>query len=275
MVTTRFAPSPTGFLHLGHAFSAWTAHSRARAAGGQFLLRLEDIDTTRCRPEYHQAIIDDLTWLGLTWDGPVRVQSEHLPDYQTALKKLEPYLYPCFCSRAEILRRAQSAPHGAETIYPGTCRNLSATEAAGKIAAGAPYALRLNTTLAVQTTGALRFFEEADGWVDAQPAQFGDVILARWEISTSYHLCVVHDDAEQKITHVIRGEDLRDSTHIHVLLQALLNLPTPIYAHHRLLHDAQGHRLAKRANAPTLKSMREAGVSAESVLKRFHQSEAQ
>ncbi len=238
------------------------------------MLRLEDIDATRCRPEYHKTIIDDLTWLDLTWDGPVRVQSEHLPDYQTALKKLEPFLYPCFCSRADILLRAQSAPHGAETLYPGTCRSLSPSAAAAKIATGGAYALRLNTTRALQTTGTLRFFEEDHGWMDAQPEKLGDVILARRDICTSYHLCVVHDDAVQKITHVIRGEDLRESTHIHVLLQRLLNLPTPIYAHHPLLHDDDGKRLAKRTGAPTLKTMREAGISAESVLKRFHQSEA-
>jgi glutamyl-Q tRNA(Asp) synthetase len=267
MFVTRFAPSPTGHLHLGHAFSASLAHSRARAAGGQFLLRLEDIDQTRCRPEFAAGILADLEWLGLFWDGEPRVQSEHLPDYAAALERLANcgLLYPCFCSRAEI-QRAQAAPHAAAPVYPGTCRSLSPAAQRARIESGAPYALRLNLALALPTAGDLRFFEESSGWVTAVPQLLGDVVLARRDVPTSYHLCVTHDDALQGVTHVIRGQDLAESTHIHVLLQRLLDLPTPIYAHHRLLTDASGKRLAKRDFAATLRSMREAGETAASVL---------
>jgi glutamyl-Q tRNA(Asp) synthetase len=270
MFVTRFAPSPTGHLHLGHAFSASLAHSRARATGGRFLLRLEDIDATRCRPEFAAGILSDLEWLGLRWDGQVRVQSAHLPDYAAALERLDArgLLYPCFCSRAEIAR-AQAAPHGAAPVYPGTCRALPPAERRARIEAGAPYALRLDVGLALQGIGDLGFFEEPSGWVTAAPQLLGDVVLARRDVPTSYHLCVTHDDALQGVTHVIRGEDLRDSTHVHVLLQRLLGLPTPIYAHHRLLTDALGKRLAKRDFAATLRSMREAGETAVSVLKKL------
>jgi glutamyl-Q tRNA(Asp) synthetase len=269
MFTTRFAPSPTGYLHLGHFFSAWTAFSRARAERGVFRLRLEDIDPARCRPEYAAAIVEDLAWAGMFWDGAVRVQSRHLVEYGAAAGRLERMglLYPCFCSRSEILR-AQAAPHGAGAVYPGTCRRLSAEERADKIAAGLPYALRLDVGQAVAGAGKLRFFEESEGWVTAAPELLGDVILARREVPTSYHLCVVHDDAVQGITHVIRGEDLRESTHIHVLLQHVLGLPTPVYAHHRLLTDAAGKRLAKRDFAATLRSMREAGETPAGLWRR-------
>jgi glutamyl-Q tRNA(Asp) synthetase len=270
---TRFAPSPTGLLHLGHAFSAWIAFSRARAAGGAFLLRLEDIDQTRCKPAFAAAIIEDLTWLGLRWDGEIRLQSAHLPDYQAALDSLAArgLLYPCFCSRAEILR-AQAAPHGASPVYPGTCRHLPEAERRARIAAGAPYALRLNITQATANRENLRFFEESQGWIAAEPARLGDVILARRDVPTSYHLCVVHDDALQAVTLVTRGQDLFDSTHIHVLLQRLLGLPTPVYAHHRLLTDSAGKRLAKRDFAATLRSMREAGTAAGDLLKTITES---
>jgi glutamyl-Q tRNA(Asp) synthetase len=259
MFVTRFAPSPTGFLHLGHAFSAWTAFSRAREAGGQFLLRLEDIDATRCKPEYAAAILEDLAWLQIAWDGAVRVQSAHLPDYAAALERLAErgLVYPCFCSRRDILR-AQSAPHGAAGVYPGTCRALPATERR-----------RLDAVRAVASAPALRFFEEGKGWVAAEPARLGDVILARRDVPTSYHLCVVHDDALQGVTHVIRGEDLAESTHTHVLLQHLLGAAAPVYAHHRLLTEAGGRRLAKRDFAATLRSMREAGETAQAVLQKF------
>jgi glutamyl-Q tRNA(Asp) synthetase len=270
MFVTRFAPSPTGFLHLGHAFSAWTAFSRARQAGGQFLLRLEDIDATRCKPEYAAAILEDLAWLGIAWDGEVRVQSAHLAEYAAALELLagRGLLYPCFCSRSDILR-AQSAPHGTAGVYPGTCRALSAAERRRRIESGALYALRLDMSRALQGAPALRFFEEGTGWVEAEPGRSGDAILARRDVPTSYHLCVVYDDALQGVTHVIRGEDLADATHVHVLLQHLLGWPAPVYAHHRLLTDAGGRRLAKRDFAATLRSMREAGESAESVLRKF------
>jgi len=266
MLVTRFAPSPTGHLHLGHAYSAWAAWRRAE----RFHLRLEDIDTTRCRPEYAAGILEDLEWLGLRWHGAPRVQSEHLPEYRAALAQLDSrgLLYPCFCTRAEIAR-AQSAPHGAEPVYPGTCRHLGPHEAAARIAAGAPHALRLNLERALAQAGPLRFFEESQGWITAQPQRLGDAVLARKDIPTSYHLCVVHDDAAQGITHVIRGEDLFEATHLHVLLQALLGLPTPIYAHHPLLRDASGRRLAKRDGAQTLRSLRQSGIAAEAILKRF------
>jgi glutamyl-Q tRNA(Asp) synthetase len=265
-IITRFAPSPTGYLHLGHAYSAWLAWRRADI----FRLRLEDIDTTRCRPEYAEAILEDLRWLGLDWDGEVRVQSQHFPEYARALGKLQQrgLLYPCFCSRAEIAR-AQSAPHGVEGRYPGTCRALSAQARAARIASGAPYALRLDMAAARRGAGALRFYEENTGWVEAAPEPLGDVVLARKDTPSSYHLCVVHDDALQGITHVIRGEDLREATHIHVLLQALLGLSTPIYAHHRLLTDATGKRLAKRDKAATLRDMRAAGTKPEEILRQF------
>ncbi len=268
-ITTRFAPSPTGYLHLGHAFSAWNAWRRADA----FFLRLEDIDTTRCRPEYSAAILEDLRWLGLHWTGDVRVQSAHLPEYRAVLDKLAArgLLYPCFCSRTEIAR-AQSAPHGAEIIYPGTCRRLGAAECEARIASGRPYALRLDMAAAIAASGGEhKFFEERAGWVTATPERFGDVVLARRDIPTSYHLCVVHDDALQGITHVIRGEDLAEATHLHVLLQALLGLPTPIYAHHALLRDAAGRRLAKRDGAMSLRALRESGADAVAILHQFNE----
>ncbi|MDD2796295.1 tRNA glutamyl-Q(34) synthetase GluQRS [Acidocella sp.] len=267
-ITTRFAPSPTGYLHLGHAFSAWNAWVRADV----FRLRLEDIDSTRCRPEYAAAILEDLRWLGLEWDGEIRVQSTHLAQYQAALAILRGrgLLYPCFCTRAEIAR-AQAAPHGAEAVYPGTCRHLSEAARAERMNAGAAYALRLDMAAALRQAGALRFFEEGKGWIEARPLPFGDVVLARKDTPTSYHLCVVHDDALQGISHVIRGEDLFEATHVHVLLQALLGLPAPVYAHHRLLRDAQGRRLAKRDFAATLRSMRAAGVQPRAILRQFEE----
>ncbi len=268
-ITSRFAPSPTGFLHLGHAYSAWAAWARA----DRFWLRLEDIDTTRCRPEFSAAILEDLAWLGLDWQPEVRVQSRHFVDYGAALERLAQrgLLYPCFCSRAEIVR-AQAAPHGADPAYPGTCRHLSADERSAKIATGAPYALRLDMGQALRHAGPARqFFEEGHGWTKAAPEAFGDVILARRDTPTSYHLCVVHDDALQGVTHVIRGEDLRAVTHIHVLLQALLDLPTPSYAHHRLLTNSAGKRLAKRDQAATLRALRAAGMDPRHILRQFEE----
>ena len=271
-ITTRFAPSPTGYLHLGHAYSAWNAWRRADS----WLLRLEDIDTTRCRPEFSAAILEDLQWLGLNWTGEVRVQSAHMPEYQAALDRLRAreLLYPCFCSRTEIAQ-AQSAPHGGGNLYPGTCKKCSEAERQEQIAAGRPYALRLDMAAAMaQAGGGQKFFEESTGWVTAMPERFGDVVLARRDIPTSYHLCVVHDDALQGITHVIRGEDLAEATHVHVLLQTLLELPTPVYAHHRLLMDEAGRRLAKRDGAVSLRAMREAGVASTDILRRFEEGRA-
>jgi glutamyl-Q tRNA(Asp) synthetase len=272
-IVTRFAPSPTGHLHLGHAFSALTAWRRARAAGGRFLLRLEDIDPGRCRPGYAAAILEDLAWLGLDWDGPVRVQSEHLADYEAALDALAErgLLYPCFCTRAEIMRevaQSASAPHGPDgaPLYPGTCRRLSAPERRARMAAGVPFARRLDMAAALaQVDGRLAYEEETEGLIVCRPERFGDVVLARKDAPASYHLCVTHDDALQGVTLVTRGEDLKPATHLHRLLQALVRWPPPRYAHHPLLADTQGRRLAKRDLAATVRDMRTRGISAEAV----------
>lgn len=269
-IVTRFAPSPTGYLHLGHAFSAMTAWRRAREAGGRFLLRLEDIDPSRCRPAFAAAILEDLAWIGLDWDGNVRVQSAHLPDYQAVLDALSGrgLLYPCFCTRADTAREIEAsatAPHAPDgsLVYPGTCRDLSADERAARIAAGERSALRLHMQRAMAGTGS--FEEEGYGMIVCAPAAFGDVVLARKDAPASYHLCVTHDDALQGVTLVTRGEDLRPATHIHRLLQALMGWPVPDYAHHRLLTDASGRRLAKRDRAATLRDLRASGVSAAAV----------
>jgi glutamyl-Q tRNA(Asp) synthetase len=263
-IVTRFAPSPTGYLHLGHAFSALIAWRRAREAGGRFLLRIEDIDPTRCRPEFARAIEEDLTWLGLDWDGPVRVQSRHLPEYRAALDALAArgLVYPCFCTRADIQREiaaAASAPHAPDgsPVYPGTCRDPSAEERKARIAAGTPFALRLDVARAcAQVARPLRYKEEGAGEVDCAPERFGDVVLGRKDAPARYHLCVTHDDAVQGVTLVTRGEDLKPATDIHVLLQALMGWPTPRYAHHRLLLDENGRRLAKRDRARTIRALR-------------------
>jgi len=267
MVVTRFAPSPTGLLHLGHAHSALFAFTAARRAGGRFLLRVEDIDGGRCRPEFIQAIFDDLAWLGLDWEWPVRRQSDHPADYRAALDRLgaEGLVYPCFCTRKDIADAA-GAPHGPDgPIYPGTCRQLSATERQARIAAGAPFALRLAVGEALRRTGPLRWHDRAAGPVAADPAAFGDVVLARKDTPTSYHLAVTVDDALQGVSLVTRGVDLFAATHVHRLLQALLDLPAPEYHHHRLITDADGRRLAKRDRAATLRSLREAGHGADAV----------
>jgi glutamyl-Q tRNA(Asp) synthetase len=267
-VTTRFAPSPTGLLHLGHAHAALAAWNAARRAGGRFLLRIEDIDGTRCRPEFTEAIAADLAWLGLRWDGPVRVQSRHMPEYRAALDRLAArgLLYPCFCTRAEIAREvaaAGAAPHGPEgPPYPGTCRRLAPSLRAARLAAGEPHALRLDMAAALAFAPPGLSYEEAgEGRLRCDPAPFGDVVLARKEVPASYHLCVTHDDALQGVTLVTRGEDLRPATHLHRLLQALMGWPEPRYAHHPLLADAAGRRLAKRDGAPSLRALREAGRS--------------
>jgi len=268
-IVTRFAPSPTGYLHLGHAFAALTAWGQARAAGGRFLLRIEDIDPTRCRPEFAAALLEDLAWLGLDWDGPVRVQSAHLPEYRAALDALAArgLLYPCFCTRAAIAREvagAAAAPQGPDgaPLYPGTCRALSPADRAERIAAGAPYALRLDMTRAIaEAGGPLQFLESGEGLVACRPERFGDVVLGRKDAPASYHLCVTHDDAAQGVTLVTRGEDLRPATDLHRLLQALLGWSAPAYAHHRLVTDAAGRRLAKRDGAVSLRALRAAGAT--------------
>jgi glutamyl-Q tRNA(Asp) synthetase len=269
LIVSRFAPSPTGYLHLGHAFSALFAWRHARDGGGRFLLRLEDIDASRCRPEYATAILEDLEWLGLDWDGEVRVQSQHLRDYRATLDRLaaRSLLYPCFCTRTDIQQSA-SAPHTPDgaPLYPGTCRALSAEERACRVAAGIPHAQRLDMQRALACVGASLTFEEAgEGLLPCHPERFGDVVLARKDAPASYHLCVTHDDALQGITLVTRGADLKPATDLHRLLQALMGWPVPHYAHHKLLTDASGRRLAKRDRAATLRDLRTSGRSREDV----------
>jgi glutamyl-Q tRNA(Asp) synthetase len=272
-VVTRFAPSPTGYLHLGHAYSALTAWRCARDAGGRFLLRIEDIDPARCRPEFSRGIEEDLAWLGLDWDGPVRVQSAHLHEYRAVLDTLSArgLLYPCFCTRADIQREiaaSAAAPHAPDgsAVYPGTCRHLSNAERTRRIDSSEGHALRLDMAHALSCMAEPLTFEEAgEGLVTCAPERFGDVVLARKDAPASYHLCVTHDDAAQGVTLVTRGEDLKSATDLHRLLQALMGWPAPRYAHHRLLTDAEGRRLAKRDQAMTLRALRQRGVSPEEV----------
>jgi glutamyl-Q tRNA(Asp) synthetase len=265
MIVTRFAPSPTGRLHAGHAFSALFA---ARAAeGGRFLLRIEDIDGTRCRPEFEAGIYEDLAWLGLVWETPVRRQSAHFADYRAALDRLAgmQLLYPCFCTRRTIaaeVAASAAAPHGPDgPLYPGTCRGRSAAERAERVAAGESFALRLDMAGAITMTGTLTLVEGSTR-VAAAPAVFGDVVLARKETPASYHLAVTVDDALQGVTLVTRGEDLFPASYVHRVLQTLLDLPEPAYRHHRLLTGPDGRRLAKREGAPALADVRARGVSA-------------
>jgi glutamyl-Q tRNA(Asp) synthetase len=278
---TRFAPSPTGHLHLGHVYSAWQGWRAARCDGGRFLLRLEDIDRTRCRAEFAAAIIEDLAWLGLDWDGPVRRQSEHFDDYREALDRLRAkgLLYPCFCTRREIaaeVMRAGAAPHGeAGPPYPGTCRGLGSAECAVMQRAGRPYAWRLDLARALALTGPLDWVEEGGGAprrVFADPTPLGDVVLARKDTPASYHLAVTLDDALQGVTLVTRGIDLAPATHVHRVLQAVLGLPVPRYRHHRLLTDRAGRRLAKRDGASTIRALREAGSPPAEILAKVQSS---
>ncbi|MCC6764792.1 MAG: tRNA glutamyl-Q(34) synthetase GluQRS [Deltaproteobacteria bacterium] len=270
---TRFAPSPNGFLHLGHAFSALTAWDAARAADGRFLLRIEDIDGRRSRPALEAAIFEDLAWLGIAWETPVRRQSEHLREYAAALVRLDDagLLYPCFCTRREI-EEALTAPHGpAGAAYPGTCRRLDRAARAALVASGRPFARRLDLGAALVRSGPLAF-EESGTRVAVDPArlhaEIGDVVLARKDVPASYHLAVIHDDALQGVTVVIRGEDLAFATPLHRVLHALLALPTPAYRHHRLVTDAAGKRFAKRDGAATLRALRAAGVTPAEVRAR-------
>ena len=279
MIVTRFAPSPTGFLHLGHAFAALTAYRAAEGSRGRFLLRIEDIDQGRSRREYEQAIKDDLNWLGLQFEEPVRRQSEHFTDYAAALTTLDDagLLYPCFCTRKEIadeIARAAEAPHGPDgPLYPGTCRRLSREVRETRIAAGESYALRLDVERAVaKVDQPLTFMEEGSGpngetgVQTVRPALFGDVVLARKELPASYHLAVVADDALQGITLVTRGNDLFPATHVHRLLQACLGYEPPAYAHHRLILDASGKKFSKRDRSVTLESLRRNGASPQSIV---------
>ncbi|MEX2642047.1 MAG: tRNA glutamyl-Q(34) synthetase GluQRS [Acetobacterales bacterium] len=272
---TRFAPSPTGLLHLGHAHSALVAWHAARDRGGRHLLRIEDIDPTRCRPEFEAAIVEDLDWLGVDRDGPARRQSDHMDDYRAALGRLEAaeLVYPCFCTRADIRREIEAAggaPHGPEgPVYPGTCRALTRAAREARIAAGDAWALRLDMLRAIAAAGGgLEWHDIHAGPQRATPGRFGDVVLARKETPTSYHLSVTVDDALQGVTLVTRGMDLFEATHIHRLLQALLDLPVPEWAHHPLLTDENGRRYAKRDKSLTLRALREQGLSAADVRKR-------
>lgn len=292
MPVTRFAPSPTGLLHLGHALSAILSHDYARAHGGRFILRIEDIDTTRCRPEFVEAIFRDLDWLGVSWDGEVRRQSEHFDAYRTVLDQLtaRDLVYPCFCTRSEIeaeIAASASAPHGPPPagpdgpLYPGTCRRLTPAARATRLAAGHPHALRLDMAAALAALGpgaaslnrtdaaSLSWTDMDAGPVKATPAIHGDVVLARKDVPASYHLAVTHDDALQGITHIIRGRDLEAATHLHRLLQALTGWPVPVWRHHRLLTDDQGRRLAKRTPGVRLADLREAGVTPADIRRRL------
>jgi len=273
----RFAPSPNGELHLGHAFSALFDYALCRRAGGRFLVRIEDIDQTRCRPEYEAGIFRDLAWLGLAWETPVRRQSEHFADHAAALRRLEAMglVYPAFLSRGEVaaLTGGPDSPRDPDgaPLYPGTDHRLDPDEAARRIVTGAPHALRLRMALAAERAGPLSWQEAGagpkgeTGSITAEPTAWGDFILARKETPSSYHLAVVVDDAAQGVTHVVRGRDLFHATAAHVLLQRLLGLPTPAYHHHGLITDAGGRKLSKSDRDTSLRSLREAGVTAAEV----------
>lgn len=274
-LTTRFAPSPTGRLHLGHAYSAILAHDAARAAGGRFLLRIEDIDLTRRREDVIAAIFEDLSWLGLDWERPVRLQSEHFADYAALLDRLRSMdlVYRCFRTRRDLMEAALSAPHGPEeAVRPG---RHAPDDEARRLAAGEAFAWRLDAVRALARAGACSFLEEGAGQageagrIALRPDLIGDVVLARKDAPASYHLAVVHDDALQGVTHVVRGADLFEATHLHILLQRLLGLPTPVYRHHRLLVGEDGRRYAKRDGAVQLAQLRAAGASPADIRRRI------
>jgi glutamyl-Q tRNA(Asp) synthetase len=281
---TRFAPSPTGYLHLGHAYSALTVWRAAKEAGGRVLLRIEDIDQTRCKPEFEAAIYEDLRWLGLEWEDPVRRQSDHFAEYAMTLQSLieRRLVYRCFKTRKEILDEIARAPHLAREGPDGPQyigAPLSPCEEQTLLDRGLPFAWRLSLRAAREELGsafdALSFTEESldlphnRRTVKATPEIFGDVVIARKDAGTSYHLASVHDDALQGVTHVIRGEDLYAAAHLHRLLQELLGLPAPVYRHHKLIADDSGKRLAKRDKAATLRALRDSGVTREEVLRRL------
>ena len=278
MIVTRFAPSPTGLLHLGHAYAAITACE----AGGRFVVRIEDIDAGRCKPEYEAAILEDLRWLGLRFEQPVLRQSTRIAAYRAALDELEArgLLYPCFCTRkdiAEEIARSVQAPHGPDgAVYPGLCRSLDQKERARRIANGEVYALRLDAAKAAREAGTLFLDEQGagpngeTGRIRIDPLKFGDVVLARKETPAAYHLAVVVDDAFQGVTLVTRGNDLFAAAHVQRLLQALLGLPAPVYAHHRLILDDEGRKFSKRDRAATLRALRESGVTPEEIRVRLN-----
>jgi glutamyl-Q tRNA(Asp) synthetase len=274
--TFRFAPSSNGFLHLGHAYSALLNFDLARATGGRMLLRIEDIDIDRCHPEFEQAIYEDLDWLGLSWEIPVRRQSQHFDVYAAALDRLRArkLIYPCFCSRGEIMASVAGKsdwprdPDGSP-LYPGLCKHLSEAERSRRLASGRHAARRIDMAAALKAVGSRLGWRErrgsgadADGRdVTAEPALWGDALLARKDIQTSYHIAVVIDDALQGVSDVVRGEDLFMATHLHRLLQALLDLPAPSYHHHGLLRDASGQKLSKSLRAKSLRALRQEGLS--------------
>jgi glutamyl-Q tRNA(Asp) synthetase len=277
----RFAPSPNGYLHLGHAYSALANHHMARATGGRLLLRIEDIDLERCRPEFEQALYDDLAWLGLDWEQPVRRQSEHFGDYAKVLSELTQrrILYPCFCSRGDIMNAVAGKadwprdPDGSP-LYPGTCKHLSTEERRRRLAAGQPTAQRIDMETALTKAGQkLGWYEYGDGPqgkdVIAQPELWGDTVLSRKDIAASYHIAVVVDDALQGVTNVVRGEDLFMATSLHRLLQVLLGLPAPCYHHHKLLRDGAGQKLSKSLRAKSLRSLRQEGLTPAQVEERL------
>lgn len=274
MIRTRFAPSPTGRLHLGHAFAAWFARDAALRAGGEFLLRIEDLDQTRSRIEYEEGIIEDLKWLGFEWTGPVIRQSKRSGAHSEALAKLMALglVYPCFCTRKEILAEimaAGGAPHGPNgPIYPGTCRLITRDDAKARMSAGEDHALRLNVEQATREVGSMRWEDVEAGLIEANPKRFGDIVLARKDAPAAYHLAVTVDDADSDVTLVTRGNDLFLATDVQILLQKLLELPQPIYHHHKLMLGQDGRRLAKRDQSKTIKAFREAGESPEEVLNR-------
>lgn len=271
---TRFAPSPSGRLHLGHAHSALFAAREAAAIGGVFLLRIEDIDTGRCRPEFEDGILEDLAWLGLDWAQPVLRQSDRFPLYDKFLHVLEEggLTYPCFCTRKEIqaeIDAAPRAPHGPDgPLYPGICKHLDPVEARDRVAAGEAHAIRIHMDRAARMTGPLSFIDTDRGRIAVHPESCGDVVLGRKDVPTSYHLAVTVDDALQHVSRVTRGEDLLHATHVHRVLQTLLGFPEPEYRHHGLLTDEQGRRFAKRDKSLTLEAMRQSGLSAAEVRTR-------
>jgi glutamyl-Q tRNA(Asp) synthetase len=268
MIITRFAPSPTGDLHLGHVYAAKVAHDLAREAGGRFLLRHEDIDAGRVKPEYYRRIEEDLEWLGLRWDGEILLQSERREVYDEALETLKSMglAYPCFCTRKDI-QAALSAPHGSDAaIYPGTCRALSTAETSDRIAAGEAHAWRFDAGKAAAIHGEIFFHDLRFGNIRVDPAVNGDAVLARKDIGVAYHLAVVVDDEFQNITHVTRGEDLLGATHIHRQLQSIFGFREPVYLHHGLVRDESGTRLAKRDAARSIRILREQGFSPGDVM---------
>lgn len=268
---TRFAPSPTGYLHLGHAYSAVLAYRRAQESGGRFLLRFEDIDYTRVREEFYGGIEEDLAWLGLSWEGAPWRQLQRMEAYEGALGQLRDrgHLYRCFCTRRDLAQAAAAPQEGDGAVrYRGTCRLLDREAVAEKLAAGRPFSWRMNMVRAAAEVGPLTFREKEKGVIKVDPYLTGDPVLARKDIATSYHLAVVVDDAAQGVTEVTRGSDLADSTHLHRVLQELLGLPAPDYWHHRLVVNDEGRRLAKREHSLAIRTLREGGASPEEVMRR-------